>query len=64
MTVPEKIAYGSSFTVSTRLERGARIRGDVKFTLIATGIHTHGQGMGQRAVELGFKAVSNSCEVI
>ncbi|KAL3422345.1 WSC domain-containing protein [Phlyctema vagabunda] len=57
---PASIAYGASFTIEARLERGARLRGDTQITLVAPGFHTHGQAMGQKLVRLGFRAAPNS----
>lgn len=58
--LPASITYGSSFTLSTRLEKGARVRGVVQINLVAQGFHTHGQAMTQKLVSCGFKAVANS----
>lgn len=60
MTLPNKIAYGSTFEIETRLEKGGRVRGEVQINLVAQGFHTHGQGMGQKMVKMGFKAKANS----
>lgn len=59
-SVPSKITYGSSFRMSAKLAEGGKVSGAVKVTFIAPGLHTHGQAMGQRLVELGFQAIPNS----
>lgn len=60
ITAPETITYGEEFTIQSRLKGGARIRGEIKISLMAQGFHTHGMGMGQRTVICGFKAIANS----
>ncbi|RDW79929.1 galactose oxidase-like [Coleophoma cylindrospora] len=62
-TFPANITYGTTFNIEARLELGARIRGNVQINLLAHGFHTHGVGMGQRMVKMGFKMVANSYEI-
>lgn len=55
-TFPASFSYGATFAITTTV----RIRGVVQLQLLAPGFQTHGQGMGQRMVELTGAAVANS----
>jgi len=57
---PGKINYTANFTINAGYSTGADVKGDVQISLIASGFHTHGLGMGMRNVQLGFKAMANS----
>ena len=61
--LPASITYGETFTISARLEKGARIRGAVQINLVAQGFHTHGQSMTQKLIKCGFKVVANSYDI-
>lgn len=48
------VQYGKTFEVKANLE-GKNLKGSTEISVIATGFHTHGQGMGQRMVVMEFE---------
>lgn len=58
-SIPHEISWKSTFQVQATLS-GGRIQGRVQIALSNPGFHTHGVGMGQRMIMMGFTADAKS----
>lgn len=59
ITAPAEITFNSLFKIEAALQ-GQAIHGDVQVNLLAQGFHTHGQGMSQRMVQMGWQVISGT----
>jgi len=62
VTTPAKITYSSTFKIQASF-RGKAMQGNIQVNLVAQGFHTHGQGMSQRMVQMGWKLVDGTSEL-
>jgi hypothetical protein len=59
---PVDITYDSTFKIEATFENEA-MEGDIQVNLVAQGFHTHGQGMSQRMVQMGWTLVHETLEL-
>lgn len=60
----DAMGYASNYSFNAAYKNGDLVKGDIQVSLIATGFHTHGLGMGQRHVQMGFEAGAGANEFI
>lgn len=56
---PAEITYNTTFRIEAS-SKGKTIDGNIQINLLAQGFHTHGQGMSQRMVQMGWQSVDGT----
>lgn len=61
VAAPAEITYDSILKIEPTF-RSKAVRGNIQINLLASGFHTHGQGMSQRSIQMGWQVVDGTLD--